>query len=211
MSEPPDNVPDMPRVHPGATLTPHFRDFLPPWVALQPWYVGSGVPSLRPVGYYRFEDPAGEVGVETHLLADGATLYQIPLTYRGAPREAGRLIATAEHSVLGRRWIYDAETDSVWTGQLLRIVLAGGAADPSGKRGVGPVQARGHRSGRDALPSGRLRIDLVHRPAAGARIDDPAVAGVLVGTWHPDGPDRATVTGCLALLRPVGQPERPSP
>jgi hypothetical protein len=48
-------------VYPGATLTPHFGDFLPPWVARQPWYVGVGVPSLVAVGFFRFEDPAGAV------------------------------------------------------------------------------------------------------------------------------------------------------
>ena len=28
----------MATVHPGTTLTPHFRDFLPPWLVRQPWY-----------------------------------------------------------------------------------------------------------------------------------------------------------------------------
>ena len=74
----------MAKVHPGATLTPHFREFLPPWVARQPWYRGTGTPSLSPVGYFRFEDPAGEVGIETDLVTDGSALYQIPMTYRGA-------------------------------------------------------------------------------------------------------------------------------
>ena len=62
----------MPVVYPGATLTPHFRDFLPDWMARQPWYRGSDRPSLQMVGAFRFEDPAGEVGIETHLLTDGA-------------------------------------------------------------------------------------------------------------------------------------------
>ena len=31
---------------------------------------------LAPVGYFRFEDPAGEVGIETHLMTDG----QVALT-----------------------------------------------------------------------------------------------------------------------------------
>ena len=75
----------MAKVHPGATLVPHFRDFLPAWMARQPWYRGNDIPSLSPVGYFRFEDPAGEVGIETHVVTDGLVLYQIPLTYRGAP------------------------------------------------------------------------------------------------------------------------------
>jgi len=57
------------------TLTPAFRDFVPGWIARQPWYRGAGVPATRPVGFFRLEDPAGEVGIETHLLTDGAAVY----------------------------------------------------------------------------------------------------------------------------------------
>ena len=124
----------MAKVHPGATLVPHFRDFLPPrWVVRQPWYAGSGIPPLAPVGYFRFEDPAGEVGIETHLVTDGRVVYQVPMTYRGAPMKdsvpaaATSLIATAEHSVLGTRWIYDGEADPVWRNQLLRLVQVNGS------------------------------------------------------------------------------------
>ncbi|SDM58945.1 hypothetical protein SAMN04489726_2394 [Allokutzneria albata] len=102
----------MAKVHVGTTLTPHFREFLPRWVARQRWYRGTGVPELSPVGFFRFEDPAGEVGIETHLVTDGAELYQIPMTYRGEPLAGAApeaLIVTAEHSVLGTRWIYDGK------------------------------------------------------------------------------------------------------
>ncbi len=98
----------MAKIHPGATLTPYFRDFLPPWLARQPWYLGTGTPALVPVGHFRFEDPAGQVGIETHLVSDGGMVYQVPMTYRGAPLpgpgSAAALITTAEHSVLGTRW-----------------------------------------------------------------------------------------------------------
>jgi hypothetical protein len=116
-----------------ATLTPGFREFLPPWVARQPWYAGTGVPALRPVGAFRLEDPDGEVGMETHLFTDGSAVYQVPMTYRGAPLAEGALIATAEHSELGQRWIYDAESDPVWRAELLRLVRDGGQAGPSGR------------------------------------------------------------------------------
>jgi hypothetical protein len=109
-----------------ATLTPGFREFLPPWLARQPWYAGTGVPALRPVGTFRLEDPDGEVGMETHLITDGSAVYQLPMTYRGAPLADGVLIATAEHSELGQRWIYDAESDPVWRAGLLRLVRDGG-------------------------------------------------------------------------------------
>ncbi|MFC0540836.1 maltokinase N-terminal cap-like domain-containing protein [Kutzneria chonburiensis] len=101
------------------TLTPSFREFLPAWLTRQPWFRG-GAPAS--VGFFRFEDPAGEVGIETHVLEAGGVTYQIPMTYRGAPLAGGALIVTAEHSVLGPRWIYQAETDPVWRNELLRLV-----------------------------------------------------------------------------------------
>lgn len=181
-------------IHVGATLTPHFRDFLPAWVARQAWYRGAGVPSLRPVGYFRFEDPGGAVGVETHLVANGDLLYQVPLTYRGAALADGRgLVATAAHSVLGTRWIYDGERDPVWVGELLRLVRTGGVSEPSRKRGVGPAEARGQQLvpfGDDARIELRRVVDATAPPAG--------VAGVVTGTWRPDDGD--AVSGCLAVV-----------
>ena len=68
------------------------------------WYAGDGVPTLRPAGLFRFEDPDGEVGMETHVLADGNAVHQIPVTYRGAPLPGAAqaaLISVSEHRVLG--------------------------------------------------------------------------------------------------------------
>jgi hypothetical protein len=103
----------------------------------QPWYAGTGPPSLSTVGYFRFEDPAGEVGIETHLVTDGSVLYQVPMTYRGAPLgpgASGALIATAQHSILGTRWIYDGEADPAWASQLLRLIRTNGVSDPASRQ-----------------------------------------------------------------------------
>lgn len=185
-------------IHHGATLTPHFRDFLPGWLVTRPWYVGTGTPGVRPVGYFRFEDPAGEVGIETHLLENDGVLYHVPLTYRGAPLPGTQApIATPEHSVLGTRYIYDAEADPVWRDQVLRTVDGNGVSDPSAKRGVGPAEARGERRTAGSLLVEPRRIDLVRTPGtAEPPIDD--VAGLLIGTWVIDG---ATASGCLAVVR----------
>jgi hypothetical protein len=194
----------MAKVHPGATLTPHFRDFLPPWVARQPWYMGTGTPSLSPTGYFRFEDPAGEVGIETHLVTDGSVLYQIPMTYRAAPLGADKsraLITTAQHSVLGTRWIYDGEADPVWRSQLLRLIRTNGVSDPSGKRGVGPAQAHGRLLAPGELADNMVRIDLARVVIPGAPAEAPGIVGLVMGTWSPDGPAAAVATGCLAVAR----------
>ena len=115
----------------NSKLTPPFREFLPVWLAEQPWYRGEGAAEPVPVGFFRFEDPDGEVGIETHVIsADGVT-YQIPMTYRGAPLDGGKLIVTAEHSELGPRWIYDAESDPLWRNAILELVRSNGVATPS--------------------------------------------------------------------------------
>jgi len=171
-------------------MTPGFAEFLPPWVARQPWYAGTGIPTLRMVGAFRFEDPDGEVGIETHLLADGSHLYQLPMTYRAAPLAGGALIATAEHSELGRRWIFDAESDPVWRAELLRLVRDGGTSGPSGrgKVRVYAVQLR-------PVPA-TAEIDLIRVLTPG----DPGRAGEVMGTWYPAA-DAEPMTGCLAVVR----------
>ncbi|SDE44238.1 maltokinase N-terminal cap-like domain-containing protein [Auraticoccus monumenti] len=77
------------------------------------------------VGSYRFDDPAGEVGVEGFLVRRDGALRHVLLTYRAAPAEGegARLVCTMEHSVLGRRWVHDGATDPVALGCLGRAVL----------------------------------------------------------------------------------------
>jgi hypothetical protein len=81
-----------------AELTPSKMEMLSTWVPVQAWLGDADVRTLDAVGSYRFDDPGGEVGVETHLLrsADGQVL-QVPLTYRSAPMGGGEpsLITTA--------------------------------------------------------------------------------------------------------------------
>jgi hypothetical protein len=194
----------MAKIHPGATLTPHFRDFLPQWVARQPWYSGTSITPLSPVGYFRFEDPAGQVGIETHLVTDGSTLYQLPMTYRDAPLRhespnwADPLIATAEHSVLGTRWIYDGVADPVWRSELLRLIRTNGVSEPSGRKGVKPAQAHGHRLEMTELTGDTVTIEVMRVVTADRPDNQDNLAGLVMGTWHPDSSGTAT-TGCLAI------------
>ena len=113
-----------------ATLSPTKLELLPDWMARQRWYAAKGrVPRLRRLWSWRLDDPQGEVGIETLLLVDESgpdpVVYQVPLTYRGAPLESARhaLIGTMEHSVLGRRWVYDGPHDPVYATQLLDLLL----------------------------------------------------------------------------------------
>jgi hypothetical protein len=100
-----------------AELRPSKLELLDAWAPSQPWYVGDAGAGLSAVGAFRFDDPEGEVGVETLLVraGDGPVL-QVPLTYRGAPLAGGDawLIGTMQHSVLGDRWVYDGVGDPVY-------------------------------------------------------------------------------------------------
>src|SRR5882757_1932740 len=180
----------MAKIHPGATLTPHFRDFLPGWVARQPWFLAEGVKVLHPVGYFRFEDPAGEVGIETHLVTHGSQLYQIPMTYRTAPIASDvsaatpALITRAVHSVLGTRWIYDAETDPVWISQVLRLVQANAVTEPGGRLGVGRTEARGQLLTSTQLTAETVSIELRRRVTTGDVPSGPGIIGLVMGGWE---------------------------
>ncbi|MCK0112395.1 hypothetical protein MWU75_09625 [Ornithinimicrobium sp. F0845] len=108
-----------------ATLTPTKLELIGPWLDQQQWG-GSG--DLELVGSYRFDDPAGEVGVEALLVRRGSssTVLHVPLTYRAAPLEGAQehLVGTTQHSVLGQRWVYAASGDPVALGCYARA-LAG--------------------------------------------------------------------------------------
>jgi hypothetical protein len=104
-----------------ATLVPGKLDLIGSWLERQPW-APPGPAGLERLGTYRFDDPAGEVGIEGFLLRCGDAVVHAVLTYRGAPLEGGEdaLVGTMEHSVLGTRWVYDAAGDPVGRAALIR-------------------------------------------------------------------------------------------
>jgi hypothetical protein len=143
-----------------ATLSPSKQELVESWLPTRPW--GSGRRVAGKLGEYRFDDPAGEVGVETILwrTEDGVAL-QTPLTYRAAPLAGAQrhLIGTSEHSVLGPRWVYDGCGDPVWVATLAAAILTGGTQAQmffmqDGERVNVPPRVQVHGSGRPdtALP-----------------------------------------------------------
>ncbi|MET0766148.1 MAG: hypothetical protein ABWY50_00750 [Aeromicrobium sp.] len=112
----------------AAEINPSKIDLVRAWAPTQPWFVGDDV-GLEVIGAYRFDDPDGEVGIETLLVRSGdGPILQIPLTYRGAPLAGAEewLITTMEHSVLGDRWVYDACGDPVYAAAIAATILLGG-------------------------------------------------------------------------------------
>ncbi|WP_336715438.1 CG0192-related protein [Arthrobacter sp. USHLN218] len=111
-----------------AVLNPTKQELLSAWLPQQSWFPpGADAADLEYLGAYRFDDPAGTVGMESHLLRLDGRIVHVPLTYRGAPLNGAEaaLAGTMEHSVLGDRWIYDATADPVYVATLAAAILQG--------------------------------------------------------------------------------------
>ena len=110
-----------------ATLVPSKLDLLTAWLPGRSWFTGDA--EVQRIAAFRFDDPAGEVGVETFLVsAGGDAVFQVPMAYRSAPLpdKDDFLLGTTEHSVLGARWVYDGCADPVWAQTLATAILTGG-------------------------------------------------------------------------------------
>ena len=186
-----------------ATLTPTKAELVAAWVPTQPW----GAPTdgqFEVIGAYRFEDPDGRVGMETHLVVADGTLLHVPLTYRDEPLEGaeGALISQMEHSVLGTRWVYDGLGDPLLVTMLAAVAMTGqgealGMAVYDDRWYVAPSNVRIQGGGwttervpldrfehdhsdenRAVLRNDRFDLTVLRRPVPGAR---PAVG--LTATW----------------------------
>ena len=198
-----------------ATLSPSKQQLVEAWLPSRSWADGHRIAGK--VAEYRFDDPAGEVGVETILWRtdDGAVL-QTPLTYRAAPLAGAEqhLIGTGDHSVLGQRWVYDGCGDPVWAATLVAAVATGARQAPmffeeDGERVDIPARMEVRGSGRDATAPSVGQVDAVSDEGSVTTVragsTDIRLARV-VGTPLGDGPHLAgTVggTGASAVLAVV--------
>jgi hypothetical protein len=91
-----------------ATITPTKDELIADWLPRQPWGPAA-TDEVTVVGAFRFDDPLGQVGMETFVAEAAGVRYLVPLTYRGAPLDgaADALVGEMEHSALGTRWVYD--------------------------------------------------------------------------------------------------------
>jgi hypothetical protein len=191
-----------------ATLTPSKLELLSSWSPKQPWWPHDSACAIDLAVDYRFDDPEGEVGIQTYLMRTelGARL-QVPVTYRGAPLEGAdrHLIGTVLHSVLGERWVYDGCADPVCVRAFATAILSGGGQavlevlSPGGAKVREPsavVRGTGHDGGavgqltalrydngpgKATLESGTFKLEI-------ARSVNPVVALTgdyfLEGTWE---------------------------
>ncbi|MGL5930430.1 MAG: maltokinase N-terminal cap-like domain-containing protein [Dermatophilaceae bacterium] len=196
----------MAEFHHDATLTPSKLELLEAWIGGQRWYAAKGRrPRLRRVGRWRLDDPAGEVGIETLVVADvgGAepVVYQVPLTYRAEPLGGAdhALVGVAEHSALGRRWVYDAPHDPAYAAQLLELVQ-------------GRVRARsGSRSNTDddsvhGVPQ-RSWSTQVRVRTSRVLSGEQSNTSIVVDTDAADGMRRPVVVKVFRMLSPGDNPD----
>ncbi|MEM9513313.1 MAG: hypothetical protein AAGA42_00530 [Actinomycetota bacterium] len=109
-----------------AQLTPSKAEILAAWLDRQPWAPAVASPDdIEIVGAFRFDDPDGAVGLETHLVRADDVLFQVPLTYRERPLDDGHLVSEMHHSVLGDRWVYDGHHDPVMVAMFAAAALTG--------------------------------------------------------------------------------------
>ena len=113
------------------TLSPTKLELIAGWMGRQRWYATKGhEPRLRRLGGYRLDDPLDEVGIETIIVLDEGgpepVVYQVPLTYRGAPLPVAQsgLIGTMEHGILGTRYVYDGPRDPVVVARLALLAAS---------------------------------------------------------------------------------------
>jgi hypothetical protein len=181
-----------------AEIRPNKIELLAAWLPSQSWYAGPAEPLLERVAAGRFDDPAGEVGLEVMLVdaGDGVVLHT-PLTYRAAPLDEAEefLVGTTEHSVLGKRWVYDAAGDPVFAAVLAEVIRTGGtqAAEEvhDGQGGVVVREPHLLLRGSGVVTPGDRKPDILRTPSA------PPTPGAAVLTAQWSGVDTPVVLATL--------------
>jgi len=135
-----------------ATLTPTKLELLEAWLPGRHWYPSDTVAGLRRIAACRFDDPAGEVGIEIFIVRAGdGPLVQVPLTYRGAPME------DAEHWLIGTmepaKWFYSKREQEPTTEVAIRRGIS--------EDGIPRIAKRSARSLRDGAWLLELFVHLV--------------------------------------------------
>jgi len=163
----------------NTSMSPSKNELVSAWLPKQEFYTGKGTPKLQHIGGFRLEDPEGQVGVELRIYADHSdtsdVVYHLPLTYRDAPLPGGEkyLIGTSEHAILGKRYIYDAAGDPVFTAQARQLLAGNTAAQHHSESFTDDprIKVNGNPAGKDAV--------IIRKPVSGAS----GVDGV-IGCWE---------------------------
>jgi hypothetical protein len=144
-------------------IRPSKLELVQQWIAAQPWFDGDPA-ALSAHAAFRFDDPEGEVGVESLLLGSGPDgIVHVVLTYRGAPLAGAEahLVGEMEHSVLGHRWVYDGLGDPACLAAFATAAATGGrqaelVIDGQSERRRPTALVSGSGTGTDAVPAAAL-------------------------------------------------------
>jgi len=109
-----------------ATVSPTKAELVAAWVSQQSW-CPPDPGAVEVIGAFRFDDPEGEVGIETMLASVDGTVVHVPLTYRADPVAGGDagLITEMHHTALGQRWVYDGLHDDRYLTMLAAVAMTG--------------------------------------------------------------------------------------
>ncbi len=186
-----------------ATITPTKAELIAAWIPTQPWGPSADDP-VEMIGAYRFDDPDGQIGMESFLVRAGDVVFHLPMTYRNEPLDGAEaaLITEMEHSVLGTRWVYDGLRDPLSVVMLTAVTMTGqgealGMAVYDGRWYIAPSPVRIHGGGwtqervpvdgfelidadaaSSVLRNDRFELTVHRRPVAGPR---PPIG--LTATW----------------------------
>ncbi|MCC3275001.1 hypothetical protein LJ753_03830 [Arthrobacter sp. zg-Y20] len=146
-----------------AELRPGKLELISDWLPRARWFPSTEPVTARKLGAFRFEDPEGAVGIETLIVAAGSLVVQVPLTYRDAPLAGAErfLITEMDHSVLGRRWVYDAAGDPVYAAALEAALFSrqGQAPQYTERDGVRELLPESMRVFTSGMPDGAELAD----------------------------------------------------
>lgn len=176
-----------------ADLVPSKLELINAWLPTREWFRGPAGTEITRVTAARLDDPAGEVGVEIILVRAGdGPIHHTPLTYRGAPLPGADawLLGTTKHSVLGKRWVYDASGDPVYA-HVVADAIATAAheaeeiiQDENGKRERRQPMMTLRGSGIAEGAAGRpTKVETVRVLDPSFTVDGP----MLTGAWPQDG------------------------
>ena len=192
------------------------------WLPRQRWFAakGGGQVELTAAGGPRLTDPAGQVGLQTHLVtsrsADGSVAtYQVPLSYRREPEPtlASALVGVLDGPDGVQRWVYDAPFDPVFVTAWTHLIASGGEVTTD--HGA-PCWMRGVRQPGMSPPDTRRPGHVLHGEQSNTSIiiagpDDPAPVIVKLfrrvqAGLNPDivVPAALTAAGCERVPRQVG-------
>ena len=162
-----------------ATITPTKEDLITAWAPSQRWGPSRGE-RIDVIGSYRFDDPDGQVGMETFIVEAEGALFQVPLTYRAAPLVGSEtaLVTGMKHSILGNRWVYDGLRDPLYVVMLTAVAMTGqgealGMAVYDGRWYIAPTNVRITGGGwtEERVPVDRLKLIADERDGSLLRSD----------------------------------------